>query len=240
MTIRSSYRRRLQLWSLVFLAPALILFVVMTLIPVAQAVIMAFYSYDPFRGNSIVRPQFVGLDNFATVLRSAGFWQAMKNTLLFSLGVVPLSTALTLTFALLMQPLRRAYQHAFKAAFYLPGVVSDAVIALIWFWIFNPTFGLLNYFLSLLGFGPIYWLADETWALPSIMLMAVVSGWGVSVIIFSAAIDQIPESLYEAAAIEGAGSWRQFRHITWPLMRPAFLFVLVIGTLSSLQVFTPI
>ncbi|MDQ7011874.1 MAG: hypothetical protein Q9M29_08645, partial [Mariprofundaceae bacterium] len=87
MTIRSSYRRRLQLWSLVFLAPALILFVVMTLSPVAQAVIMAFYSYDPFRGNSIVRPQFVGLDNFATVLRSAGFWQAMKNTLLFSLGV---------------------------------------------------------------------------------------------------------------------------------------------------------
>ncbi len=201
---------------------------------------MAFYTYDRFKGGSISHPLFVGWSNYHEVLRSPVFWKSMRNTLIFAGVVVPVSTGMTLFLSFLIHPLHRAYQSFFKSAFYLPGIASEAVLALIWFWIFNPAFGVLNYFLSRIGLGPIYWLADAKWALPSIILMAIVSGWGINVIIFTTAIDHIPGSLYEAAKIDGANSRKQFWHITLPLLRPATLFVLVMGTISSLQVFTPI
>ena len=212
----------------------------MTFIPVIQAALMAFYTYDPFKGASISRPHFTGWGNFVDVLKAPLFWLAMKNTLIYTAVVVPVSAIITLFLAFFIQPLRAGYQAFFKAAFYLPGVASEAVIALIWFWIFNPTFGLLNYLLSLVGLEPVYWLADANWALPSVMIMAVVSGWGINVIIFTTAMDNIPKSFYEAAQMDGANSARRLWSITLPLLRPAMLIVLVMGTISSLQVFTPI
>ncbi|RMD99185.1 MAG: sugar ABC transporter permease [Calditrichaeota bacterium] len=236
--VKRIYRE--NLWSYFFISPALVLFLVMTCYPLIQAAIMAFYTYDRFKGGSISHPLFVGWSNYHEVLRSPVFWKSMRNTLIFAGVVVPVSTGMTLFLSFLIHPLHRAYQSFFKSAFYLPGIASEAVLALIWFWIFNPAFGVLNYFLSRIGLGPIYWLADAKWALPSIILMAIVSGWGINVIIFTTAIDHIPGSLYEAAKIDGANSRKQFWHITLPLLRPATLFVLVMGTISSLQVFTPI
>ncbi len=238
MKLRYSVQK--QIWSYLFVAPALLLFIWFTLIPVVQAGVMAFYRYDPFRGGSAAHPLFVGWQNFLEVARDPTFWRALRNTGLFVLGVVPPGAALALLFAFALHPLHRRLQTAFKSAFYLPSVASEAVLALVWFWIFHPTLGLLNDLLGLAGAEPVYWLADPKWALPALMLMTVISGWGVNVILFSTALDAIEPELYAAAALDGAGRGQRFRHITLPLLRPAILFVVVVNTINALQVFTPV
>ncbi len=226
-------------WSYIFILPALALFFLMTFYPVIQAALMAFYSYDPFRGGSMGNPIFVGFDNFKEVLSDVIFWKSIKNTLIYTFFVVPVTTVITLFLAYFITPLHRKWQTFFKSVFYLPSIASDAVIALIWFWIFNPMFGLLNYFLSFFGLGPIFWLGDTNWALFSIILMMSVSYWGMNVIIFTVAFDNIPNSLYEAADIDGATFTQKFFRISLPMIKPTILFILVMGTINALQIFTP-
>jgi multiple sugar transport system permease protein len=151
--------------------------------------------------------------------------------------VVPGALSLALLLAFLVQPLRPRTQTFFKAAFYLPGVVSSVVLALVWAWLYNADFGLLNYLLSLVGVDPGLWLGDRRVALPAIALMTVVSGLGVPLLLLLASMGAIPDTYYEAARIDGAGPVRQFFAVTLPLLKPTLLYLLIVMTIGSFQVF---
>lgn len=225
------YRDR---WGYYFILPNVLLVVVFTLIPIIWSCLLSFQEYMPMGS------KWIGLGNYVNVCQDLIFWRSMKNTIYYTVGVVPLGLALCMLLAVLIFPLRKGWQIFFKASLYLPGVTSGAVLALIWVWLFNPAFGLLNYLLSLVGLGPVMWLADARTAMPSIMLMSIVSGLGSTVILYLAALGGIPSTLYEAADIDGADAWVKFFRITLPLLKPTTLYALVMNTIYSFQVFTQI
>jgi multiple sugar transport system permease protein len=156
--------------------------------------------------------------------------------------VVPLSVIISLLIAILIFALKSSSLRSFfQAVFYLPGVISGLAVAIIWRFIFDYEVGLLNYIVtSLLKVQRIAWLGNPKTALPSLALMALFSGHGTAIIIFVAALGSIPKDLYDAAAIDGAGFWRRHFSVTLPLITPSFLYVLVVGTLGAIQVFTPV
>ncbi len=190
-----------------------------------------------FRTDLLSPAKFVGLENYRQLLFDDKlFWQALKVTTLYTLGVVPLQVGLGLLVALLLN------QKVFgigiwRTIFYLPSVVSGVAVAMIWIWFFQPDLGLFNYLLSKIGIAGPRWLFSEQWALPSLIMM---STWniGPAMIIFLAGLQGTPQDLYEAAQIDGASAWDQFVRITIPLLSPQILFNSVLGIIGSYQVFT--
>lgn len=183
---------------------------------------------------------FVGLDNYRSVFSNRVFWIGLRNTVYYTLGVVPLWLGKAVIIAALIFPFRKGVQTFFKAAFYLPHVTSSVIISMIWLWIYNPPFGLLNYLMKSMGFEPVAWLGNTSTAMPAMIFMTVVMGGGSSIVLISAAMNGIPSFLYEAAEIDGATSMRMFWKITIPLLRPTLLYLTVMGTINSFQVFTNI
>lgn len=221
------YRAR---WAYLFLAPAYLVFAVFVLYPLAQGLYLSFFEV----GLSQQRT-FVGLANFTRLAGDRAFRLALLNTGLFVLGVVPVSLALSLGIALLVFPLPNRVQAFFRLAFYLPGVASGVVLSLVWLWIFQPTYGLLNYLLSTVGVPRVAWLGSTEWALPS--LGVVVLSWilGQPVILFIAGLGAIPPELTEAAQIDGAGPAVRLWRLILPLLRPTLLFVLLTQTIAVMQ-----
>jgi multiple sugar transport system permease protein len=217
-------------WGYFFVAPAALLFLVFILYPLAQGLYLSFFK----AGLSPVRT-FVGLDNFRRLFGDPGFIRAVLNTLAFVLGVVPLALVLSLGTAVLIFPLSNRVQSFYRLAFYLPGVASGVVLSLVWLWIYQPTYGLLNYVLGLAGVPRVAWLGEPQWALPALGL--VVLSWilGQPVILFLAGLGAISPELSEAASIDGAGAWTQLRRITLPLLKPTVLFVLLTQTIAVMQ-----
>lgn len=162
-------------------------------------------------------------------------WQAMYNTFYLLLGV-PIATAISLFLALLLNQKIRGTGF-FSALFYLPSILPIAAVALIWLWIYNPDYGLLNYFLGLVGVPPVSWLQNPATVKPALIVMGVWGGVGFGVIVYLAGLQSISRELYEAAAIDGAGVWQKFRAITWPSLTPITFFLFVTGLIGSLQVF---
>jgi len=225
---------RRERWAYLFLALPLLHFVVFRVYPIAYAVVLSFQNFGIF-GNT-----WAGLDNYRSVFQDDLFWLALRNTAYYTLTTVPLSLVIAFTLAVLVFPLGQRAGTFFKSAYYLPNVASAAVLSLIWLWLFEARFGLLNYILSLVGVPRIFWLADTNVAMNSLVLMTLAAGHGYSVILLTAAMGSIPESLYEAARLDGAGRWAQFWRITLPLLRPTTLYLLVIDTIGSFQIFTNI
>jgi multiple sugar transport system permease protein len=225
--LRQAYQGR---WGYFFIAPAYLLFGLFVLLPLAQGLYLSFFKVGLAPGGT-----FVGLENFARLARDPAFTRAVANTLSFVLGVVPLALALSLGIAVLIFPLSGRAQSFYRMAFYLPGVASGVILALVWLWIYQPTYGLLNYLLGHLGVPRIAWLGTTQWALPA--LGVVVLSWilGQPVILFLAGLGAIPPELAEAAKIDGAGAATQFRRITLPLLRPTILFVLLTQTIGVMQ-----
>jgi multiple sugar transport system permease protein len=225
--LRQVYQAR---WGYFFVAPAALLFLVFILYPLAQGLYLSFFK----AGLSPVRT-FVGLDNFRRLFGDPGFIRAVLNTLAFVLGVVPLALVLSLGTAVLIFPLSNRVQSFYRLAFYLPGVASGVVLSLVWLWIYQPTYGLLNYVLGLAGVPRVAWLGEPQWALPALGL--VVLSWilGQPVILFLAGLGAISPELSEAASIDGAGAWTQLRRITLPLLKPTVLFVLLTQTIAVMQ-----
>lgn len=222
-------------WCYAFIAIPLILFVLFTLFPVGYALIMSFQKYH------VLGSTWVGFENYTTMFKDDIFWKSMKNTFLFTVGTVPVNVGITLFLAVLIFPRAIKAQTFFKASLYLPTVASGVTTALVWFWIYDPTkAGLLNMFLNLFGIENTMWLGQSNTALFSIMLMTYLSGHGAGVILYLAAMGGIPKSLYEAADIDHASSWSKFRNITWPLLKPTTLYLLVTGVITSFQVFMSI
>jgi multiple sugar transport system permease protein len=236
--LRHSLKQARREWTAyLFLAPGLILFSVFTVFALGFAFYLTFHEW------SIIEPEkpFVGLDNYKGMIEDEQFRRSIFNTLYFTGASVPLGMIIGLAIALLLnQPLRG--RSLLRTMYFLPVVTPFVVVAIIWKWLYNGDFGLFNYYLlktHLIG-EPLAWLADKQLAMPSVVMMTVWTSIGFSMVIYLAGLQAIPEELYEAARVDGAGPWARLRHITLPLLAPTTLFLLVMGIIGSFQVFTQI
>lgn len=186
--------------------------------------------------NLITPPKFVGLKNFQTLINDKLFWQSLKVTSVYTLASVPLGLIISFLLALLINTKVKGLA-LFRTIYYLPSIVPAVANAVLWAWIFNTDFGLLNGVLNYFGIPKIAWLQETEWALPALILMSL---WGVgsTMIIFLAGLQGIDDVYYEAAKIDGAGRWHQLIHITIPMMSSVIFFNLVLGVIGSFQVFT--
>lgn len=233
----NSYERQLARSGWAFLAPALLLIAVFFFLPVLAALLLSFTDFDIYALGDLRRLRFVGLENYTQLLQSPLFWTALGNTGYFVLLGGPLSVAVSLGAALLVNARLNRFPGLFRTALFLPVVTTLVAVAVVWRYLYHPRYGLLNYGLSLLGIAPIDWLGDPDWAMPAIILMAVWKNFGFNMIIFIAGLQNIPIQLYEAARIDGASTGQQFRHITLPQLGPTFLFVALMTMIGYFQVF---
>ena len=214
-----------------FLAPSLIPLALFTLGPMAASLGLSFLHWDLLRP-----PRLVGLTNFTNLLGDLEFRAAVGHTFFFIAGYLPLVYVGGLALSLALNQKLRA-SSLFRATYFLPVVTSWVVVALVWKWLLNPQSGIVNFVLGLIGITGPGWWTDPAWAMPSIILASAWKDLGFVMIILLAGLQAIPEDYYEAAAVDGAGRWARFRHITLPLLSPASFFVLVISLVNSFQVF---
>ncbi len=222
----------------VFVAPALGLIVVFFALPVLAALLLSFTDFDLY---SIADPgttRFIGLRNYRDLATNPLFWTALRNTLYYVLVGGPLSVLVSLGAALLLHSRLVRLRAFFRSAYFAPWVTTLVAVALVWRYLYHPQYGLLNSLLGTLGIGRVDWLGDPRWAMPAIILLSVWKNFGYNMLIFLAGLQNIPESLYEAAALDGAGAWHRFRHITVPLLGPTFLFVGVVTMIAAFQIFS--
>ena len=225
-------RRRETAAAYGFLLPNLAGFVVFTFLPVLAALVISFTNWD-----LLTPPAWAGLGNYRQLVTDPLFRQVLRNTALYVLGTVPLQMALALAVAMALNQ-RIPGQLFFRTAYFMPVVASTVAVALVWRWIFNYDFGLLNSFLYMLGIqDPPNWLGSTRWALVSVIIMSVWQQVGYSMVLFLAGLQGVPQQLYEAAKIDGAGPWARFFFITLPMLSATTFFVLVIGVINSFQVF---
>lgn len=220
-----------------FLAPALSAIVIFFFFPVAIALLLSFTDFDIYALGNLDYLRFIGLQNYVQLLQNPLFWKALGNTVYFVLIGGPLSVAVSLGTAILINSKLVRFKGLFRTAFFLPVVTTLVAVAVVWRYLYHPHYGLLNYGLAFLGVGPIDWLGDPDWAMPAIILMAVWKNFGYNMIIFIAGLQNIPEQLYEAAKIDAANNLQQFIHVTLPMLAPTFLFVTIITMIGYFQLF---
>jgi multiple sugar transport system permease protein len=222
-------------WLLV--GPALLVIVLFFFLPVAASWLLSLTDFDVYAVARPERLRVVGLANYTRLLEDARFWVALRNTLYFVLVGGPLSVAVSLGAALLLNAQVVRGRAFFRTVLFLPVVTTLVAVAVVWRYLYHPRHGLQNRQLAAVGIAPVDWLGDPAWAMPAIILLAVWKNFGFNMIIFLAGLQAIPERLYEAARLDGAGAWRQFRHVTVPMLAPTFLFVAIITTIGYFQLF---
>ena len=201
-----------------FLAPALVLVGVFFFLPVAASLLLSLTDFDIYAIADAANTRFVGLRNYLALLDNPVFWTAVKNTFYFALVGGPLTVAVSLGAALLVNARVVRFKSFFRTVFFVPFVTTLVAVAIVWKYLYHPQYGLLNYVLSWFGLGPVSWLGDPSWAMPSIILMAVWKNFGYNMLIFIAGLQNIPTELYEAAYIDGAGPVRRFWNVTLPML----------------------
>jgi multiple sugar transport system permease protein len=231
-------RQMRKQWSAyLFLAPTLILFGIFTVLAVIYAFYLSFHEWN------ILEPAkpFVGLDNYSRLLGDERFGGAIVNTLYYTAASVPLTMGIGLLIALLLNNQIRA-RGFFRTLFYLPVVTPLVIAAIIWKWVYNGDFGLLNYYLIQLGIidEPLLWLADPNLAMPAVIITSVWKSVGFSMVVYLAGLQSIPEDFYDAAKVDGAVGWQRLKDITIPLLSSTTLFLAVVSVLGAFQVFTEI
>jgi multiple sugar transport system permease protein len=219
------------------LAPALSAIFIFFFIPVIAAFIISFTDFDIYTLGNFSTLRFIGFDNYIKLFSDDLFWTALGNTFYFVVVAGPLSIAVSLTAALMLNSKLVKFKSLFRLAYFLPVVTTLVAVAIVWRFIYHPKFGILNFFLSLIGINPIDWLGDPNWAMPSIILLAVWKNFGYNMIIFIAGLQNIPEELYEVADIEGANAFQKFKHITLPMLAPTTIFVSIITMIGYFQLF---
>jgi multiple sugar transport system permease protein len=220
-----------------FLVPALGLILVFFFLPVVAGLLLSLTDFDIYAIGAPETARFIGLVNYHSVLTNDDLWQALRNTLYFVLVGGPLSLSVSLTAALVLNHPRVRLRGLFRTIYFAPVVTTLVAVAIVWRYLYHPKYGLIDAALSTLGVSPSDWLGDPTWAMPAIILLAVWKNFGYNMLIFVAGLQSIPDELYEAASIDGAGWWRSFRHITVPGLRPTFLFVGVTTMIGYFQLF---
>jgi multiple sugar transport system permease protein len=220
-----------------FVAPALLVIAVFFFFPIVAAFLISLTDFDIYALADLANLRFVGLGNYLKLLETPLFWQALGNTLYFVVAGVPLSIGASLGAALLLHSRLARFKPFFRTALFAPVVTTLVAVAVIWRYLFNTRYGLLNYALGGLGIDPIDWLGDPHWAMPAIILFAVWKNFGYNMIIFLAGLQSIPEELYEAARIDGASVWRQFRSVTLPMLSPVVMLVGILTIAGYFQLF---
>jgi multiple sugar transport system permease protein len=220
-----------NLWiGLAFISPWIVGFLAFTLFPVCASVYFSFCDYDV-----LSRPVWVGTLNYSDMVTDSVFWKSLYNTLYYAFFSLPLCLVIALLVAVLLNQQVKG-RSAFRATYFLPSLVPVVASSMVWLWILNGNFGILNSALEWFHVKGPQWLADEKWTKPSLILMAI-WGSGNTVVIYLAALQDVPRSLYESAEIDGGNAWVKFRHITVPMISPVIYFNLIMGIIGSLQVF---
>jgi multiple sugar transport system permease protein len=222
----------------IFLAPALTVLCLFFLIPVLAGFSLSLTDFDLYALADIHNLRFTGLDNYLLLLHRPLFWAALGHTLYFVAAGVPLSILASLGTALLLNSKAAHFKPFFRTSLFAPVVTTLVAVAVIWRYLFNTRHGLINYVLALIGIHPVNWLGDPRWAMPTIILFAVWKNFGYNMVIFLAGLQTIPEELYEAARIDGASAFGQFRHVTLPMLRPTLLLVGILTMSGYFQLFS--
>lgn len=230
-------RRTLGLYVFCYigLAPVLLLFIYLRVIPIITTLAAGFYNWDMIRPIRV----FLGLGNYVELLRDPNFLEALSNTAILAAGSVILGTVLALALAITVNA-RITGAPIYQLIYFLPVVTPWVPVTVVWKWIYDARFGPLNQALAALGLPAQAWLVEERLALLSILIVMVWKTLGYNLILFLVGLNNIPQEYYEAAVVDGAGSNRIFRHITLPLLKPMLLFVVVISTINAFNVFTPV
>ena len=229
--------KRSLLIPLGFLAPALTLILVFMVLPLVVSFYLSLTNFNVAALLDYSLADFIGLANYQRLLRDELFWQAFWNTGYFVLIGVPSALVLSLLLAILLNQAGLFGKNFFKVGYYLPSITTTVAIAVVWRWVLNPRFGILNWLLGILGIAGPNWFGDPEWAMPAIILLVVWKGLGYNMVIFLAGLQNIPGHLYEAAQLDGAGRLKQLIYITIPLLRPTSFFVSVMTMIGYLQLF---
>jgi len=220
-----------------FLAPGLGIIFLFFPLPIAAAFLLSLTDFDLYAVADWRNLRLIGFDNYFRLLRDPIFWKALGNTFYFVLVGGPLTVVLSLAAALMIQSRLTRFRGLFRTAFFAPAVTTMVAVATVWRYLYHPQFGWINRGLELLGLPAIDWLGSTRWAMPAIILLSIWKNFGANMIILAAGLQSIPEPLYEAARLEGAGWWRQLRDVTLPMLAPTFLFVAVMTCIGYFQLF---
>ncbi len=218
-----------------FILPAVLIISVFVFMPIVASLFLSFTQY-----NVLQPPKWVGLNNYyRLIFEDRLFWIAVRNTVMYVAGTVPIGVAISLLLAVWVDSVKiRFMKYLFRTVYFLPTITAIVAISVVWKWLYaGGTYGLINYVLVKLGIPPVDWLTNPKTTLPAIMLMSIWGGVGYNFIIFLAGLQGIPRTIYEAAEIDGASGLRNFWHITLPLLRPAIVFVVLMSVIGSFQVF---
>jgi len=216
-----------------YILPMLLVIFTFNLYPIIKSLTMSFYTDYNFYEDTV---HAYGFGNFATILQDTDFHLAIQNTFIFVLGVVPISIALSLAIALLLNQIKYL-SGFFRTVYFLPFVTSTVAISLVWNWLYHRNYGLMNYFLGWFGIEPVHWITDPDYSMLALVIMAVWKGLGFNIILFLVGLNNIDESYYRAAKVDGASWFRQFWNITLPLLGPTVFLVSVLGVINSFKVF---
>jgi len=223
------------IWGWLFILPTMLGLVILNIIPIFQSVYQSFFKTGAFGRDNV----FVGADNYERLIGDEKIWQALFNTLNYAIVEVPLSIAIAIVLAVLLKTKMRG-RSVYRVIYFLPMVVAPAAVAMVWRWLYNSKFGLLNHLLEQMGLGPVNWVSNPNIAIYSIAIVGVWSVIGYNMVLFLAGLQEIPRDYYEAAEIDGASGVHQFFKITLPLISPTMFFVIVTRVIASLQVFDSI
>lgn len=229
---RATYARREVLWGYIFISPILLGIILWFVLPMLAAVFISLTDWTLLKP-----PNIVGLDNFVRLLQDKVVWQSLEVTLIFTTAAVPLNLLVAFATALLLNFSRSKTMYVMRVLYYLPALVPPVANAVLWSWLLNSEYGLINWALRAVGLPKVLWLQDPNIALPALIIMSI-WGFGATMIVFLAGLQGIPIEFYEAAKIDGAGWWHSLLRITIPLMTPVIFFNFVINMIGSFQVFT--
>ena len=213
-----------------FVAPTMVLLILFGVLPIAVATVVSFTDLDLAGLYKWSNVEWIGLGNYAELLKDDDFWQAMGNTFLFAAVGVPAVVGISLLFALMLNRSNSLFFKALRSFYFVPAITAIVAVALVWGYLYNTQFGLFNYLLSLAGFGPVQWLSDPWTVKLSVVMVAVWRGLGLNTIIFLAALQGVPREYIEAASLDGAGEAR----ITWSIVLPQLRFALFFVTITTM------
>jgi ABC-type sugar transport system permease subunit len=230
---RRPFRWHRELTGWAFILPLLLVYVLFLLVPILLGLRLSFFNAS-LVGSGV--NQFIGLANYVEVLRDPNFWGAVWNTIIFTVISTPILIILSLIIAIMVNSIRR-FQWIYRIAFFAPYTLSITVMVLIWNWLYQPGFGLINSALTSLGLPSVNWLSQIPVAMVSIIIISVWWTFGFNFLLYLAGLQQISKDMYEASALDGAGWWSQVRHITIPLLSRQTVLILILQVVASLQLF---
>jgi len=216
------------LWAYLFISTPILGFMLFAFIPLSYSVYVSFTDYSGYKP-----PVYSGTDNYVKLFQDELFWKTLFNTFYSALSI-PIGMVISLGLATALNQKIHGIRF-FRTLFFLPTISSVIALTLLWKWIFNDTYGLLNYFLDFIGIQGPAWLSSERWAMPAMIIQGVWAGLGINIVLYLAALQGVPRSFYEAAEIDGANNWQRFRYITLPCISPTSLYILITAIIVALQ-----